>query len=217
MKIFAVTLFFAFYSAFSQSEINYKGEIINRLDENNRKTGVWKIYDDKNELLITTHFENGNYTSNTEYYKKSVLIASYDNQEYLYIYKNNDTIRARFKREESGRLTIVDDNGTEFNDEIRNFYFPNSSSMPMPYEGIEVVYKSIRQNISPRIKDSGKVIVAFWVDVEGFITETEIVSSTNRALNDEALRLVKILPRWQPGHQRGVFVKTKYKIPIVFQ
>jgi antitoxin component YwqK of YwqJK toxin-antitoxin module len=57
------TIYFLFFfccvSIYSQNSISYKGEDINALDKNNLQTGIWKLYDDENNIIIETEFKNG--------------------------------------------------------------------------------------------------------------------------------------------------------------
>ena len=62
----------------------------------------------------------------------------------------------------------------------------------------------------------GRVIVAFVVERSGQLSNIRVVKSVHRALDKEALRIVKLMPRWIPGRQNGVTVRVKYIIPIRF-
>ena len=62
----------------------------------------------------------------------------------------------------------------------------------------------------------GRVIVAFVVERSGQLSNIRVVKSVHRALDKEALRIVKLMPRWIPGEQNGVTVRVKYIIPIRF-
>ena len=62
----------------------------------------------------------------------------------------------------------------------------------------------------------GRVIVAFVVERSGMLSNIKVVKSVHRALDKEALRIVKLMPRWIPGEQNGVTVRVKYIIPIRF-
>ena len=62
----------------------------------------------------------------------------------------------------------------------------------------------------------GRVIVAFIVERNGELSNIKVVKSVHRALDKEALRIVKLMPRWIPGRQNGVTVRVKYIIPIRF-
>ncbi len=63
----------------------------------------------------------------------------------------------------------------------------------------------------------GKVIVEFTIDMNGYVINPTVKQEAHKLLNKEALRLVSVLPRWQPGFQRGRFVKTKFSIPGIFK
>jgi len=67
----------------------------------------------------------------------------------------------------------------------------------------------------------GTVFVDFVVDKEGYVTDVTADSYTYKnidpAFTAEAIRVVKLMPRWTPGSQRGTAVDVKYSIPITFQ
>ena len=63
----------------------------------------------------------------------------------------------------------------------------------------------------------GKVIVSFVIDKAGRVTDPQVVRSVDQDLDREALRVVKALPDWIPGKQRGVAVDVFYTLPIEFR
>lgn len=62
----------------------------------------------------------------------------------------------------------------------------------------------------------GKVVVTFVIDVNGEVTDPKVVKSVSDVLDKEALRVVKSMPTWQPGIQKGKKVKARYKLPFNF-
>ena len=62
----------------------------------------------------------------------------------------------------------------------------------------------------------GRVIVAFVVERSGKLSNVKVVKSVHPALDKEALRIVKLMPKWIPGRQNGITVRVKYIIPIRF-
>ena len=62
----------------------------------------------------------------------------------------------------------------------------------------------------------GKVIVQFIVNKEGSIEEVSIATGVDANLDAEALRVVKMMPKWKPGKQRGKEVHVKCTIPVGF-
>ena len=63
----------------------------------------------------------------------------------------------------------------------------------------------------------GRVIVQFIIDEDGYIIEPNIVRSVESSLDNEALRLIKMLPQWKPGTLKGKAVKVKYTVPVAFK
>ena len=63
----------------------------------------------------------------------------------------------------------------------------------------------------------GRVIVQFVVNKDGSITDAKIVKSVSPELDAEALRVVKAMPKWTPGEQRGEKVRVQFTLPVQFK
>ena len=63
----------------------------------------------------------------------------------------------------------------------------------------------------------GRVLVSFYVERDGSITEANVVKSVDPSLDKEALRVTKSMPRWIPGRQKGETVRVKYTVPVTFR
>jgi protein TonB len=63
---------------------------------------------------------------------------------------------------------------------------------------------------------SGKVIVKFVVDKEGNIQDATIVRGIGAGCDEEALRVVRKMPRWKPGNQNGKAVNVFFQLPVSF-
>ncbi len=63
---------------------------------------------------------------------------------------------------------------------------------------------------------SGKVFVNFVVSKNGEVVDAKVVRGVDPSLDQEALRVVRSSPRWEPGKQRGKAVKVQFTFPIVF-
>lgn len=88
--------------------------------------------------------------------------------------------------------------------------------------GEEAMVAFIRKNIkypemSVQMGDQGKVYVRFVVEKDGSITNVTIARGVTPELDKEALRVVKMMPGWNPGKQRARPVRTNVVIPIVFK
>jgi len=72
------------------------------------------------------------------------------------------------------------------------------------------------QNIATKgIK--GIVYVQFIVGSDGAISNPKVIRSSHIALNNEALRVVNLMPHWIPGKQDGETVNSRFTLPIHFK
>jgi TonB family protein len=63
----------------------------------------------------------------------------------------------------------------------------------------------------------GTVQVKFIVNTDGSVSDIVVVKSVSPALDNEAIRLVKMLPKFSPGKQSGKTVRVYQTIPVVFK
>ncbi|MBE6282086.1 MAG: TonB family protein [Bacteroides sp.] len=66
-------------------------------------------------------------------------------------------------------------------------------------------------------KIEGRVIVQFVVDRDGSIKDAQVVRSVSPELDAEAVRVIGLMPKWNPGKQRGKAVAVKYTMPVMFR
>jgi len=64
---------------------------------------------------------------------------------------------------------------------------------------------------------AGRVIIRFIIDSTGEVSNVNVSKSVHPALDSESVRVVKMLPRWQPGEQAGKKVSVFYSLPISFK
>jgi len=94
-------------------------------------------------------------------------------------------------------------------------------SLPEFPGGIEALKKFVAESMeypADALKNGiqGQVVVGFVVGKTGEITNVRIKTSVDTSLDQEAMRIVKSMPRWIPGKQNGQGVDVFYKIPITF-
>ncbi len=91
--------------------------------------------------------------------------------------------------------------------------FPGGTAAMMKWLNNNVRYpESAQQN-----DIQGRVIVKFVVEKDGSIGKAEILKGVDRDLDREALRVVKKMPKWQPGKNNGVAVRSYFNLPVVFK
>lgn len=63
----------------------------------------------------------------------------------------------------------------------------------------------------------GTVYVQFVVEKDGSITQTKAVKGPTGNMKQEAVRVVKMMPKWNPGKQRGKAVRVKFTLPVKYR
>lgn len=64
---------------------------------------------------------------------------------------------------------------------------------------------------------SGRVLLMFVVEKDGSLTNIQVLQSPDSSLSEEAIRVLKTSPKWEPGKQRNQCVRVKYTLPIDFR
>lgn len=96
-------------------------------------------------------------------------------------------------------------------------------SMPEFPGGQQALFKFLSENVKyPVIAQEngiqGKVICQFTVNKDGSIVDVQVVrSGGDPSLDKEAVRVIKTMPKWKPGKQRGKPVRVKYTVPVNFK
>lgn len=92
-------------------------------------------------------------------------------------------------------------------------YFPGGDAKMLSFLYNEIRYPSL----ALENKIQGLVVIQFVVDENGKITNPLVVRGIGSGCDEEALRVVKAMPSWKPGKQRGRPVKVRYNLPVRFQ
>ena len=88
--------------------------------------------------------------------------------------------------------------------------------------GTEAMLKFFQDNMAypESCKEAGiqgRVIATFVVEKDGSVTDIEIAKSVHPDLDAEAIRVIKAMPAWKPGKQRGELVRVKFAVPVNFK
>ncbi len=114
-------------------------------------------------------------------------------------------IEAPAEEEEDNTIFMVVEQAPEF---------PGGMQKLMRYLGENVKYPVIAQENGIQ----GRAICQFVVNRDGSIVDVVVVRSAGDAsLDKEAIRLIKTMPKWTPGKQRGKAVRVKFTLPVNFR
>lgn len=81
--------------------------------------------------------------------------------------------------------------------------------------GNNELYSFINSNFHTDKNDlNGKIYAMFVVEKDGTLSNIKIIRDLGNGTNEEALRVLKLLPKWIPGKLNGVAVRTLYTMPL---
>ena len=127
--------------------------------------------------------------------------------------KSTTTQPAPDKKTPSPEADIQDD---------ENEVFMVVEKMPEYPGGQEAMMKFLMNNVkypTDAVKDNiqGRVILQFVVNQDGSVSDVVVVRGVSSSLDAEAIRVIKAMPKWIPGTQKGKAVRVKYTMPINFK
>lgn len=97
-----------------------------------------------------------------------------------------------------------------------------NEKMPSFPGGFEALSQYLMDNVhypEKCLKDSvtGKVIVGFTVTEDGSLSDIKVMRGVAPELDKEAVRVIKNMPKWNPGEREGKPTRTRYVVPIYFK
>lgn len=103
-----------------------------------------------------------------------------------------------------------------------NSDIPDTVDPPTYPGGMAALSKFLGDNIqypkeAEKAKIEGRVLVGFIVDVDGAISESRVEHSSHPLLDREALRVIRLMPAWNPAMENGKPVKVRYHLPVNFK
>jgi periplasmic protein TonB len=83
---------------------------------------------------------------------------------------------------------------------------------------MEFIYANIQYpEIAKENNIQGRVVLRFCVTYKGGVDQVTVIKGVDPSLDDEAKRVIKMLPAWKPGKQGGKPVNVWYSVPVTFQ
>ena len=91
--------------------------------------------------------------------------------------------------------------------------YPGGEPKLMEYVAKNIKYPQIARETGIQ----GRVFVGFVVEPDGSISNVKLLRGIGGGCDEEAMRVIKSLPKWKPGKQRGKPVRVSYQIPVFFK
>ena len=95
-------------------------------------------------------------------------------------------------------------------------------TMPSFRGGEQKLMEFLKDNLiyPSKAKDAGiegKVFVEFYIEKDGTVCDAKVLRGIGYGCDEEALRVIGLMPKWYPGKQRGKAVRVRYTLPINFK
>jgi protein TonB len=91
--------------------------------------------------------------------------------------------------------------------------FPGGEAKLMEYVAKNIKYPQIARETGIQ----GRVFVGFVVEPDGSVSNVKVLRGIGGGCDEEAMRVVKSMPKWKPGKQRGKAVRVSYMLPVNFK
>ena len=83
---------------------------------------------------------------------------------------------------------------------------------------LEYVAKSVKYpQIARESGIQGRVFVNFVIEPDGSVSNVKVLRGIGGGCDEEAMRVIKSMPKWKPGKQRGKAVRVTYTLPVNFK
>lgn len=171
------------------------------------KDSLWTYFDPYKPIVSSRgYYQEGNKIGIWEYFdQKGKLLNRYDHSiNYLSFTTFKDTVATRLIQTADTILEV------------------KMERAPIFLEGETIKFRILQENTSyPQTAVDanifGTVIISFYINVQGEAVEYEILKGIGGGCDEEALRVVKLIPNeWAPGIFEGQLIKSQIIMPITF-
>ena len=129
-------------------------------------------------------------------------------------------------------LDVEIDENTVIDDIVDTFEEPEAEKVDVIFDIVEdkpefpggdaAMYKFLGKSIdypstARRMGIDGRVFVQFVIEKDGSVSNVQTIKGIGAGCDEEAARVIKGMPKWTPGKQRGVPVKVRMIIPVFFK
>jgi periplasmic protein TonB len=91
--------------------------------------------------------------------------------------------------------------------------FPGGDAARIKYLNDNIVYPQMARESGIQ----GRVFVTFVVERDGSVTDVQVLRGIGGGCDEEAVRVIRNMPKWIPGKQRGKPVRVQFNMPILFK
>lgn len=213
------------FKTFVIDEMNYTSQALEKKIQGN----VTFEFDVKNGMVANAKIIKGlGYGIDDELLRVLKLSAEFDKA--MEKHYGNNTIKFSLREDGGNVVRSINWDGfkkstAEFDDENKatdDETFQIVEKMPEFPGGEKALLNFISENIiypeSAKDKNiSGRVFVTFVVEKDGSVSDVKLLRGIGKECDEEAMRVVKAMPKWKPGMNEGKPVRVSYALPIHFR
>ena len=111
----------------------------------------------------------------------------------------------------NAQVEVFDDNEPIFVVAEESPEFPGGDTALYAFLGENLKYPNTEADFQ------GNIFLTFIVEKDGSLTDIKVIRGLSAPFDEEAIRVVKLMPKWKPAKQRGKQVRFQYVLPIKFQ
>lgn len=142
--------------------------------------------------------------SEDELYKLENISVKSNNTDMVSTKMSNSDLSSKSQTE--GNINLINSND-------RTAEFPGGTSAMSQYISSRLKYPVVAEENGIQ----GNVVIQFYVEIDGSITDPTVSKSVDPSLDKEALRMVRSMPKWNPAQKNGEAVRSQQTITIPFR
>ena len=139
---------------------------------------------------------------------------------YVYVFKKGDNdIYSKKKKKKKESKSKEEQNESESNKIFNGDDVDQQPSFPGGTNALNTfIVSNLKYPVFAQEKGiQGRVVVKFIVEKDGSISNVEVIQSVDPDLDNEAMRVIKNMPKWNPAKQNGTEVRAYYYVPVTFR
>lgn len=165
------------------------------------KVGEWFSWFEDGAVDYEGTFDNGDRVGEWNFYHKNGTLASKET------YEKGEAVEVRWWNESGEEMTynkeelFVDPSYPEGEQAMMNFIQENINYPDEAFENGE----------------QGIVYIGFIVEPDGSLSTIKPLRGVSKSLDDESIRVIKLMPKWEPGFDHNRILPVRYTLPIHFR
>ena len=123
------------------------------------------------------------------------------------------------RKDEELKVKVI---GEEENEGPNEKVYEVVEQMPQFVGGQAALMRYLSENVKYPVEAQkngvqGRVVICIIVEKDGTLTHVRVGRSVTKLLDEEAIRVVKGMPKWEAGRQNGIPQRVKYYVPVSFR